>query len=536
MKLILNSKFYSYIVFLLLLAIGLIFFRDFGIYGDEPVHRWIGSIYYLHIKEILINFNFNNEYLEKIKDLSNDEQFRLWIHYPIFFDLLTEFINDLFNINTSNNIFKTRHLTNFLIFFLSLVFFYKIILERFKNSYLAILGVILIFSSPRIFAESFYNSKDILFLSLTIINVYFSIKFINSQNNKNLFLYSLTAGLLINARIMGILLPLVTFSIILFDAMDNSKTLLKKTVRIFLSSLIISSTVIIFWPFLWIDPFKNIGLYMEFVQNLPAVMNLYFGQHILSYQTPWHFIPVWMSITIPVATLFFSLFGFGLLILKFISRLSSIDKTNNMWFDKNELEDFFIFFLLFLPLITALIFKNNFDGWRHYYYLYPLLIYHLIYFLHSIRHFKFKFFKIVNILIIINILFTVKWIFNFHPYQYVYFNSISKNFVKNSFDLDYFGLSIKDSLNYILEHDDREKIKIAAIGEAWIKGPMLILSEPSQKRIIISNLDDADYLIDTFRAKVSKKKRIDSKSFSKYHDIIIDKKIINTTYKKNKTE
>ena len=107
MKLILNSKFYSYIVFLLLLAIGLIFFRDFGIYGDEPVHRWIGSIYYLHIKEILINFNFNNEYLEKIKDLSNDEQFRLWIHYPIFFDLLTEFINDLFNINTSNNIFKT---------------------------------------------------------------------------------------------------------------------------------------------------------------------------------------------------------------------------------------------------------------------------------------------------------------------------------------------------------------------------------------------------------------------------------------------
>ena len=60
MKFILNTKFYSYIVFLSFFFIGITFFRDFGIYGDEPIHRWIGSIYYLHIKELLINFNLNN--------------------------------------------------------------------------------------------------------------------------------------------------------------------------------------------------------------------------------------------------------------------------------------------------------------------------------------------------------------------------------------------------------------------------------------------------------------------------------------------
>jgi hypothetical protein len=533
MKFILNTKFYSYIVFLSFFFIGITFFRDFGIYGDEPIHRWIGSIYYLHIKELLINFNLNNEYIEKIKNLSNDEQFRLWIHYPIFFDLLTEFISDVLNINSTKNIFKLRHLTNFLIFFLSLIFFYKLILERFKSYYLAILGIVLIFFSPRIFAESFYNSKDILFLSLTIINIYFSIKFINSQNNKNLFLYSLTAGLLINSRIMGILFPLLTFSIILFDAMDNNKILLNKIIKIIISSIIISLTIILFWPFLWIDPVKNFGLYMEFVQNLPTVRNLYFGQQLLSNQTPWHFIPVWMFITIPIATLMFSLVGFVLLILKFISRLSSIDKTNKIWFEKNELQDFFIFFLLSFPLIVALSFKNNFDGWRHYYYLYPLLIYHLLYFLHLIRDLKFKFFIVINIFIILNILFTAKWIFNYHPYQYVYFNSVSKNFIKDSFDLDYFGLSIKQSLDYILKNDDKDKIKIAAAGEAWIKGPMLILDESSQKRILLSDLNDADYLIDTFRAKVGKKKTIDSKNFSKYHDLVVDEKIINTIYKKN---
>tara|TARA_B100000029_G_C17544904_1_gene948087 strand:+ start:15 stop:1616 length:1602 start_codon:yes stop_codon:yes gene_type:complete len=533
MKFILNTKFYSYIVFLSFFFIGIMFFRDFGIYGDEPVHRWIGSIYYLHIKESLINFNFNNEYIEKIKELSNDKQFRLWIHYPIFFDLLTEFISDILNINTTSNIFKLRHLTNFLIFFLSLIFFYKLILERFKSYYLATLGVVLIFFSPRIFAESFYNSKDILFLSLTIINIYFSIKFINSQNNKNLFIYSLTAGLLINSRIMGILFPLLTFSIILFDAMDNNKILLSKIIKITISSIIIFLTVILFWPFLWIAPLKNFGLYLEFIQNLPVVMNLYFGQQLLSHQTPWHFIPVWISITVPIGTLMFSFIGFVLLILKFISRLSSVDKTNQIWFEKNELQDFFIFFLLCLPLITALSFKNNFDGWRHYYYLYPLLVYHLLYFFHSTRNLKFKFFTIINIFIIVNILFTAKWMFSYHPHQYVYFNAISKNFIKNSFDLDYFGLSIKDSLNYILKNDDRDKIKIAAVGEVWIKGSMLILDESSQKRILPSDLNDADYLIDTFRAKAGKKKIIDSKNFSKYHNLVVDEKIINAIYKKN---
>ena len=44
-----STQILKYILFIIFLVIGVNSFGDFGIYGDEPIHRWIGSIYYLHI-------------------------------------------------------------------------------------------------------------------------------------------------------------------------------------------------------------------------------------------------------------------------------------------------------------------------------------------------------------------------------------------------------------------------------------------------------------------------------------------------------
>ena len=60
-----NKNFYTYIFFLLIFIIGINSYQDFGIYGDEPFHQWIGSIYYSHYKEIILNFNLNNEFSKK---------------------------------------------------------------------------------------------------------------------------------------------------------------------------------------------------------------------------------------------------------------------------------------------------------------------------------------------------------------------------------------------------------------------------------------------------------------------------------------
>ena len=66
---VLSKENLTIIFFAVIFSIGLITFKDFNLYGDEPVHQWIGSIYYQFIKEVALNFRINNEYLEKILQL-----------------------------------------------------------------------------------------------------------------------------------------------------------------------------------------------------------------------------------------------------------------------------------------------------------------------------------------------------------------------------------------------------------------------------------------------------------------------------------
>ena len=45
-----------------------------------------------------------------------------------------------------------------------------------------LIGALFLFLSPRIFAESFYSQKDILFMSMFIINIYYAFHFLKLSN------------------------------------------------------------------------------------------------------------------------------------------------------------------------------------------------------------------------------------------------------------------------------------------------------------------------------------------------------------------
>lgn len=522
-----------YLIFIILLITGLKSFKDFGIYGDEPIHRWIGSIYYLHIKEIIFNFNFNNEFLDQINNLYKDEYLKLWVQYPIFFDLFTEFLVDIFNIKTSKGIFELRHITNFIIFYISLVFLFKLLKKRFGSNVLSILGVLLVFLSPRIFSESFYNSKDILFLSLSVINLYYSYKFINSQNKKNLIFYSLSAGLLINSRVMGLFFPILTFSFIIFEILESKYFLRDKLIKILISFIIIFFIVFLFWPFMWTNTVDKFLFYLNFVQqNLGVFTNTYFGETILSTQTPWHFRFIWISITIPILVILFSMLGFIKIFVTLIKNISNLEKTNKLWLSKFERFDFFIFILFFFPLLSLLKFTNSFDGWRHYYYIYPLLIYFNILFLKNLKISNKNLYKLCIFLITVNLSLVGDWMIKNHPHQYTYFNFIKRNIIKKNFNVDYMGLSLNHALNHILLNDERDKISVSSLGETSIEGSSLILTKDDQERLKFVNYKDADYIINTFRPRVGKKILIDTNNFSKYYDLIIDNNLVNRIYKR----
>ncbi|MCH8319210.1 MAG: hypothetical protein IIA88_12080 [Bacteroidetes bacterium] len=89
-----------------------------------------------------------------------------------------------------------------------------------------------------------------------------------------------------------------------------------------------------------------------------------------------------------------------------------------------------------------------------------------------------------------------------HPYQHLYFNRLAGpdlKHVKNNFELDYWGLSYREGLEYILANNKREYIKIEAANFPGI-GNKLILPSQDRKRIIYVNSENnPDYFISNYR-------------------------------------
>ena len=184
------EKVIFYSTLLIFFIIGLKSFQDYGISLDENYHRESGLLYYKFIKGF-----FFEETSQSITALDIKNLIATGNLHPVFntivFDLPIEFFIDLFNLNNSKEIFYLRHFATFFYFLIGIYFFFKLIKKRFNGNLYAYFGILFLFFSPRIFGESFYNNKDIFFLSLTIISLYFSIKFlITLQLNQHWFFLS----------------------------------------------------------------------------------------------------------------------------------------------------------------------------------------------------------------------------------------------------------------------------------------------------------------------------------------------------------
>ena len=103
-----------------------------------------------------------------------------------------------------------------------------------KNPFVSILGITLILLSPRIFAESFYNSRDIFFMCLFIFYLNSMYNFINSKNIKNIVFFSLLTALILNAKILGYIPVLIFLVLYSYNFLNTKDKLLSEKKIIFL--------------------------------------------------------------------------------------------------------------------------------------------------------------------------------------------------------------------------------------------------------------------------------------------------------------
>ena len=515
-------------LFIFFLVFGLSTVKDYGIGYDEQDYRQHGFT--------VLNYIGNKIVPEKVKKITQDRNLNL---KPInqFHDggvntfkiqhTLYAGIEYLFLKNAiKKDVYLMRHYLNFLTNFLALFLFYKILRSKFSRIY-SLSGVIFYFLNPKMLPEFVINVNDLWFTFFIILFIYSLVYYLKKDKKKYLLILILSIALAINVRFIGIyLLPIF---ILLFYINRDFKIHLTDLRSLFYISCLLIFILFLLTPQIWYDP---LSIFNTFTKSLtvrifdPQI--LFMGEIINSFNLPNYYLLIWIAISTPFLLVILALLGFFLIFKKIISL-----KLNDLRYQNDSL----IMLLIFLiPLIFAMVLKPNiFNGWRHFYFLYPSIVYFAVYGLNKLSEKKFttRIKEYFLILIFANFVYLFFWSVKNHPYQNVFLNLASKKYIYY-FETDYWGLTNVNAIKEILKIDKSDMIKIAGIGDNRIDFSlhMLNLDEIGRlKYIKIGEKKDIDYYISNLNDGNSREYYLNN-NFKIIKETNVDGKPINLIMKK----
>jgi hypothetical protein len=488
------------------LLAGLFVYDDYGVFYDGPIQRQHG---YVSMKYLLskIHLRLAEEDFSAVPDLETYEHryYGVAFHLPL---VAFEMVNGLDGIGPETWLF--RHYATFLLSFCGVLAFYRLAADKFESWPLGLAGALFLVLTPRIFAESFYNIKDGAFLAAFSIALYFGFRYWRRKDIMSALLFGVTTAFAVNIRVMAVGLLLLVPAIVLFDYLtirgDRQR---RNWLSIVIALVAFFAGYVLTAPAAWDDPARyllnTLRTFSDFTAWDGTVM--YMGDFIRGRFPPWHYLPVWMTITIPISYLL--LFAVGIVaILNTVIR----HRIGILW--QPEREDGIFLLMFATPIIAAIALNSTlYSSWRHVHFVYiPFLLVVLRGLQTLVVHFRSLDRTATRRRLAFLILFAglgiyqldlLRWMVVNHPFQNVHFTPVAELFGgRSAFERDYWRLSARQGLEYILANDDRDTIVILPrpnIWEVWATQQMLPIED--RQRIELREQPDSeiDYVIETYR-------------------------------------
>ena len=460
----------SFLIFIIFFVIGLFIFDDYGVTVDEPFERKTGLV---NLKFIL-NDLLHKPLLEELSDIPalesyEDKDYGVILQLPtVLFEYFTNFKHDI------SSIYKLRHLWTFLNFYISVIIFNLLLYQRFRNRLISLLGTLFLIISPRIFADAFYNIKDLMFLSWFIIGLFFLYRFIHYPTKWNSIILAIVIALASNTRIIGFILLIAACIYLIYAFL--TKEINKK--EFFINGMIfVGINILLFFLFLpasWGNPIAFLLKTLQHFSKYDYIsQELYLGKFIPSSNLPWHYLPVWIFISTPI--IYIVLFLAGIVCL--------IKKNRNK--DLDQIFDYLVLGILLVSLLLPICLHSTlYDGWRHFYFLYGPFLYLAVLGLSALLSIKNKIIKSLILGISVgSIIFNGAWMIRNHPYQMVYFNVLVRGKAPDNFERDYWGASSSECLRFIVSQSADLRIEVGNY-DAELQAAKFALKKSDRDRIV----------------------------------------------------
>jgi hypothetical protein len=531
-----------------IITVGLFFFaylfmgsqlyKDYGVSTDEPVEYKTGRIAYQRFTG-----GSQAQFEASCAKLDIPDSCK----YPPFFSMLLYRLvpygysgsiplaidNNIAPGSNSPNLYYQRHKLTFAFFAFAVFVFFLIGKKIFQDWKIGLLGSLFLILSPRIFGNSFYNPKDIPFLSAYVISIYTLLMFLERKNLITAVLHGIATAVVCSIRIPGIIIIPITIFFYLVDLFLSKefRTGFLKAAGLMLSFLSIAAGLI-YWfdPFLYPDPIRNYIISFNLMKHYPwSGIQVYLGQNI-SNKVPWHYSIVWFSISSPFFYLLLFIIGMGFLITHSI-------KTRSRAHFLAMQDIYMVAACAILPIAAVIVTKATlYNDNRQMYFCYPPLLlislYGFVELMGLIRK-RFVHWQVwITVILALGLAQPVYFMVRYHPYEEFYFNFLAgskMSVIKQRFTLDSWMMTSKDALEYILKTDPNKYITVSfSIGSPK---SVLLLSPADRQRLVFHDKGGSEYVIDWYLGLSPLKLPAGT---TIYYSIKIDDSDILTVYKMNK--
>ena len=344
------------------------------------------------------------------------------------------------------------HFYTFCLAFLGVVFFYLLMQYLFKNKKMSFILTALYFFTPRIMIDSLHNNKDIVLMSLLVVMIYFGIRFIREKEFRWAILFGIVGAFVCNIKILGI------FFVGIIGIGYIARLTIRKewNRRNFLCGLVAVITAfslyIVLTPAIWgtgqFALFDYIGYCLGNAVAFSADVSVMFEGTYYNYfrnPLPWYYLPKLIIITLPIVITVMFVVSSALVLYDF----------SKSCFNKKitfvNVAILLVFAMFLVPFSFALFSRPNlYNGWRHFYFLYPLMM-----IVGSYVVFRFQDYKKVNlamtVLIGVTIFADVFCLFKYGIANTAYYNFLAgTGNLAGVYELDYYNATSQEAFKQFL--------------------------------------------------------------------------------------
>ena len=448
-----------------------------------------------------------------ISDLSNAKDIA-YRYYGLAFEMPLLLAERALGLQDTRHIYLTRHLLTHL-FFIAGGFVCGMLAYRMMgNRWIALFAMLMFLLHPRLYAHSFFNSKDDPFAVTLLIALYLTHRAFRRDTLGAFLMCGVVVGLAINMRPFALmLLPLIPA----MRAPDLWREGREERRRVLITGAAFLAAALaaayITHPYYWENPLRFIDGVREMSQHPVIAENLFMGEIYLSDAVPWNFIPVWFAITAPPVALALGAVGCAATCWRAIARPLAALR------DRETRFGVLLLGCVALPVAVAVILQSNiYNGWRQMYFLWaPFCLLAAIglralangdagngrrkiaarlpewvrgggYRLHMARR------ALAYGITGVGLLTTLTAMAALHPHQQVYFNALvdtkTPDALGERYDLDYNYVAERQLLEHLLARYPDAALRV------WPgKRSALILPSNDRERIVFAARDEADFYL-----------------------------------------